>query len=526
MVMKIWKGGLIRLFKKLLSLFLILVVVGVAGIGILYATGTDLRDILSHWPEAQGLLQSVWNNTSQLAAETGSQLYSRFADYQPPQGDGRPMEGDLPEDRLPEAETGYDFPEDFYPYRAMLSAAEQSVYDQAYGNAMALYEQFPLHTPLPADSVERVMTALFCDHPELFWLDSSYQYSYTPQDHLVVSVALSFNETAADIEIYRVRFEAAAQPVLQAARNLDSVVLQEKYVHDYLLDNVSYNLNSALNQSAYSALVYGESVCAGYSRAFQYLMRQLGVPCYYCTGTAGGPHAWNIIRLDENYYHVDVAWDDPLGNESGQRYYNYFNLTDAQISTDHTRGDLSALLPECNSTAYSYANVFGSAQDAGGDVNTNIPVYGQTARSPEETGFSRSEAISSIDLYYSLCEEKIVELGEGTHTFAVLLADEKLMETIFRLTQDKTAMDAYLPGAARRLGFDAYSAGVSLQGEALTDGFWLLTQQITLTGQQGRETRSPSDEFPEHDESGGDTPDEIRPEENAPGGRIPREGRR
>ena len=71
------------------------------------------------------------------------------------------------------------------------------------------------------------------------------------------------------------------------------------YVHDRLISRISYSKAATMNQSAYSALVGGKTVCAGYARAFQYLMQKLGIPCYYCTGFAGENHAWNIIKLSD-----------------------------------------------------------------------------------------------------------------------------------------------------------------------------------------------------------------------------------
>jgi transglutaminase/protease-like cytokinesis protein 3 len=102
-----------------------------------------------------------------------------------------------------------------------------------------------------------------------------------------------------------------------------------------------------MNQSVYSALVNGETVCAGYARAMQYLMQRLGIPCYYCTGYAGQNHAWNIVRLDDGYYNVDVTWDDTPGGE-----YDYFNRTDAEYAGTHVRQSLSVNLPVCEAQTY------------------------------------------------------------------------------------------------------------------------------------------------------------------------------
>lgn len=103
-------------------------------------------------------------------------------------------------------------------------------------------------------------------------------------------------------------------------------------------------------------------VCAGYAHAFQYCMQKLGIPAAYIVGYAGEAHAWNLLQLGGEYYCMDVTWDDPLGNPPTTYYYNYFNITDAQISKDHTRDSISAQLPIANGTRYSFNAYFGGNQ--------------------------------------------------------------------------------------------------------------------------------------------------------------------
>lgn len=78
----------------------------------------------------------------------------------------------------------------------------------------------------------------------------------------------------------------------------------------------------------------------------------------------------------------------------------------------------------------------------------------------------------------------VVALGGGAHTFTLLVAGEDLSRTILEKTNNKTALEAYLPPAAERLGFASYTASVSLQTETLADGYCLLTQTVELTGTQ------------------------------------------
>ena len=91
-----------------------------------------------------------------------------------------------------------------------------------------------------------------------------------------------------------------------------------KYVHDYLVDNISYDesLEASNTHNMYGALVNKTCVCDGYANAFQYLMLELGINSMNIPGytTAGETeyHQWNAVELDGKWYMIDVTWDDPV----------------------------------------------------------------------------------------------------------------------------------------------------------------------------------------------------------------------
>jgi transglutaminase/protease-like cytokinesis protein 3 len=230
----------------------------------------------------------------------------------------------------------------------MLTDTQKNVYDQIYENINQLSKDVTLCTQLDTDGIKNVMTAVYNDHPELFWVDTSYSFGYTSKG-TVISVTLQYNSTADSLQTSRTAFLNAAGKIINGASSYASDLDKEKYVYKALQNLATYDENADLNQSAYSALVNGKSVCAGYSRAFQYIMMQLNVPCYFCSGYAnGGYHAWNIISIDGKYYNADLSWDDSLGELSNTVSYSYFNISDTTISVDHTRRELSVNLPKCS----------------------------------------------------------------------------------------------------------------------------------------------------------------------------------
>ena len=122
----------------------------------------------------------------------------------------------------------------------------------------------------------------------------------------------------------------------------------------YLVNTVSYDVDELSNDTnfindsykAYGALVNHKAVCSGYAKAFDLLAKKCGLSSIVVTGTAvnsnnqSGPHAWNQIYLDGEWYNVDVTFEDPITNQvlhEGELFNNYINCTDNQFLDNHIR---------------------------------------------------------------------------------------------------------------------------------------------------------------------------------------------
>ncbi len=240
----------------------------------------------------------------------------------------------------------YNFDSPFYPYFDMLNDEEKILYKQLVANINELSTTFVPQVTLKTEAVNRIIESVFNDHPEFFWLDTNYSYKYTKSGNCV-QIILSFNETINDYENAKILFEKEAQIIVDDANKFRTNYEKEKYVHDTLIEEIEYDTNALINQSAYSALVNKRSVCAGYARAFQYIMMKLGIPTFYVTGMAIEEHAWNIVKLGDGYYNVDLTWDDTNAS------YNYFNVRDDLFFNTHERSGLSLNLPDCQAYGYS-----------------------------------------------------------------------------------------------------------------------------------------------------------------------------
>lgn len=347
----------------------------------------------------------------------------------------------------------------YYPYYQMLDEQGQHLYRQIYANAKALIKAFAPIEPIKAGKLQNVFEAVYNDHPELFWLDTAYSCRHKP-DGDCVEIGLAFNRTAKNLERENAAFENAAEEILSTARGLTQDYDKERYVHDMLIQKTEYARSAEMNQSAYSALVNGKTVCAGYARAFQYLLQQLQIPCYYCTGYAGEAHAWNIICLDDEYYNVDVTWDD---TESG--ISNYFNKTDADYADTHIREDMSVYLPPCNGEKYRSEDIDDMTAEKG-------------RKSSEELGFFENEILHSMEEYYADCAAQIVQHGKGDFSFDNVIEGKELYEEWERAYDRDAYKEAYMTPSMRQIG--AKSCHIRLSSEPLQQGRYLITHELQL----------------------------------------------
>ncbi|MCR4651383.1 MAG: hypothetical protein K5662_06470 [Lachnospiraceae bacterium] len=153
-----------------------------------------------------------------------------------------------------------------------------------------------------------------------------------------------------------------------------------KVIHDYLVDNIVYQSapdedGSYLRHSSYAALIKGSCVCQGYASAFYRLCREAGLSVRYVVGKGnGGDHAWNIVRIGDKYYNIDVTWDDPTG---GWRIYYSYYLQNESDFEDHVR-DGEYTTSDFNSLHPMAASSYSGAPIEKNNVSYSIPgVRGQ-----------------------------------------------------------------------------------------------------------------------------------------------------
>lgn len=168
--------------------------------------------------------------------------------------------------------------------------------------------------------------------------------------------------------------------------------LEKEYIiHDYIIKNTTYDMDNYNNNTvpqeaytAYGALVNGVAVCEGYSRAAVLLFNKSDIESGIITSKDMN-HAWNYVKINNNYYHLDLTWDDPVP-ETNKAQYRYFNLNNKEILRDH-HGWNQNLYPSF--TSYSFSLLRELVYDYG----NNIPRIG------DKLYYVKNQDLYQTDLY-------------------------------------------------------------------------------------------------------------------------------
>jgi len=116
-----------------------------------------------------------------------------------------------------------------------------------------------------------------------------------------------------------------------------------RVIHDYIIDNTTYDEELAENLTqdketykyqshiAYGPLIEGYAICGGYSDAMAIFLNKLGIENFK---VANSYHVWNYVLIDDNWYHLDLTWDDPVLSSGEQVILqNFFLINDEELET-------------------------------------------------------------------------------------------------------------------------------------------------------------------------------------------------
>ena len=250
-------------------------------------------------------------------------------------------------------------------YYFALPDEEKEIYKQLYFG----FEKFEKQIKLTSGNVtiERIgliAQYVYNDVPSFFYVAPS-MFSYIPYRGGYMFMP-RYLYTEQEKEMYEKRIkdglEAFSKKYITDGM---SDYEKEKAIHDYLVTTVVYDTNAVSDPTKtvneafniLGALLKRRAVCWGISCAFKLMCDWCGIKSYVIFGCPTGstmeqdPHAWNVVVLDGEYYHVDATWDlKDKGDVSIN--YDYFNIDDKLMGLSHIWD--RSFHPACKALTHNY----------------------------------------------------------------------------------------------------------------------------------------------------------------------------
>lgn len=246
----------------------------------------------------------------------------------------------------------------YYAYR-QLSEEEKTVYAQFLTGVTQMQEEFEVATR-DTETVDHAYDAILADHPELFWMGGYTVVSYLWGDTVhSLKVEPEYFYSPEEKEDARQRIEEEADRIVgETLANFDNEYQRVRHIYEYIINRVDYDPEAKDNQNICSVFLNARSVCMGYAKGFQYLLQKMGMECTTVAGTADGEaHAWDLVRMEGEYYYVDPTWGDTNFSdpeeERNQINYVFFGMNTEELEKTHIANE-DIRLPVCTAQNCNY----------------------------------------------------------------------------------------------------------------------------------------------------------------------------
>lgn len=232
--------------------------------------------------------------------------------------------------------------------------------------------------------MQSVVNAVLADNPMYFWMSPDFKYNAKSLDggSVCYEVQIICYDDYANGNTREIVRNNANIVISNYADNLDKDLpdYQKEYlIHNAIIDDTFFDTESEASHSGDSWCYSVDGVfnskhksatSFGYAKAFKAVMDYLGVKCIYVEGNVTSSseedkdsetynsHAWNMVCLDDGWYIVDLAYDDPE-TTSGKNVliYDYFNITSEQAKNLTPASDWLPGIPTCKGTMHSINSI-------------------------------------------------------------------------------------------------------------------------------------------------------------------------
>lgn len=214
----------------------------------------------------------------------------------------------------------------------MKSVVDLSSYDISTDDAVALFSAVAKYYPV--------------EYSLIAGGDFTYKIVVSPSMDRIMKIRFYYGDDA-NLSAYQKRVNDLNAEIDTLVAKIEGMDDFEKalYIHDYIVLNCEYDLElleiletegtltgelRSERYTEYSVLVNGTGICGSYALAYRAILNAAGMECLYLSSSQMN-HAWNLVKIDGEWYHVDCCWDDPVPDTYGIARRTYFLRTDKEI---------------------------------------------------------------------------------------------------------------------------------------------------------------------------------------------------
>ncbi len=205
---------------------------------------------------------------------------------------------------------------------------------------------------------EAVYKSVLWENPDIYYVDQTYvETTFVSDTKKVISIRPQYIIDQSEYRFTKVELMYTVNTILDSIDTSWPAYKQLRYIHDYLDVFVEYDTDVSkygnILYSAYGALVDGRALCHGYTLAYNYIVNQLGFETAVVSSETMN-HTWSMVKIEDQWYHVDVTWDDPSGDLLGRANHTYFLVSDTRMHKLRPRQTWNKV-PEAPDTTYDNA---------------------------------------------------------------------------------------------------------------------------------------------------------------------------
>ena len=250
-------------------------------------------------------------------------------------------------------------------YYAIMQSDEKKAYKMIYNGLKMRAFNIVVSLYLQPDQIQEIYLRVLYENPLFFYINQTViKMTGTPGYWILLPEYLYTNNEITKItnDIHNIVNKVGDR--VESFK--DNEFRLERFLHDTVVKSVAYDYDALKKEDCFNAhsivgaFLDNKAVCEGIAKAFKLLCNEFSIKCIVVLGKANKDgdfsgddyHAWNLVKIGNESYHVDVTWDNLYDTEIRHISYDYFNLTTTDILRDHQPIDDN--LPYCNSTRLNY----------------------------------------------------------------------------------------------------------------------------------------------------------------------------